>query len=240
MRLSWVDPFGNDIKFVDGDQEVDGVTRPGENFSCKAELVCIGLAAFTEHCGIEVTDEKGKRNYHVVSPNGGLRPDRFTGKRDTCDVSDVGPGRIIPPFFNYKWRIVETWRDPSGGLCNCVDRITALIKSKKLRYELRPSNTILEQFGKAKFSCVSSSSCNSNYTTHCVMKKCGIDSNRNSGFFAPGWNHRMKKCTDFNWRPGNDKRSGRCACTCNKWETIDDSWCADAPAAPVVLPVPKP
>jgi hypothetical protein len=97
---------------------------------------------------------------------------------------------------------------------------------------------------------MSTTSCNSNYTTHCMMKKCGVDSKRNWGRTAPGWDHRMKTCKAFSSIPAISTLSnplypsfrppGSCGCVCKKWELIDDEWCADEPQEPIIQADPRP
>ncbi len=179
---------------------------------CKIELVCTKLIGPVEHCGVEVTDAQGKRYFHVVSPTAGLLG-------DTCDVKDTGAGRINTPIGVAPWVVKQTWHDPTGATCGCIERIAGLIRSKFLRYEAIPSNTTMVNIDRV---CKSHSTCNSNYTTKCILRKCGLAPN--FGGLAPGWNHRMKKCTDFK---ETYIMGELCDCKCKKWETIDDSWCAD-------------
>jgi RHS repeat-associated protein len=219
------DPLG----FVDGMSLYRAYFVPGKtdpSGRCEVKLTCTNLAYPFEHCGIEVFHPNGTINrWHVHSPNAGL-----LGK-DTCNVQ---PTRIDTPIGVGPWRVVDTWKDPSGQLCNCLDRIAALIRSKKLPYWPTPKNSFLSH------ACKSTTFCNSNYTTHCMMKKCGIDSAKNTWRTAPGWNHRMMKCTKTSKiRPNYGSRTLGCRCKCDKWELIDEEWCAGAPANPTIKPEPK-
>lgn len=182
---------------------------------CRAFLVCTSLAFGLSHCGIEFEANGNRSFYHVVSPWAGL-----TGS-DFCDVRDLGPPRINTPF-KPEWYTVDVWDDPSGNLCNCIAREAKNIADRKLRYFFLPSN-----------SCAGESTCNSNYTTRCILSRCGIASllERLVGS-APGWNHRMKKCTSSSFEGPNCNN-----CICHKWETMDDDWCGDTPDYPRIMPL---
>ena len=187
---------------------------------CIVDLYCADLTAGVEHCGIEVTDANGTSYYHVVSPNAGVLGD------DTCDVKDTGPNRINTPTGIGPWRLVDKWEDATGALCKCVHDTAALIRSKKLPYFPVPAN----KTSRDGQSCKTESTCNSNYTTHCIMNKCGISSTTSTGRLTPGWDHRMKKCHTWR-RPSIFSMicGGECQCAEGGWSYIDTEWCGDAP-----------
>ncbi len=198
---------------------------------CKVQLVCADLGLGYEHCGIEVEDTSPKRYYHVITRYAGVLGS------DTCNVRDTGANRINTPIGVGNWRIEETWLDPSGVLCGCIDRIAELIQSKKLVYAPVPYNEVISGVG-----CRTQSYCNSNYTTHCIMKKCGIESSKDREKTAPGWNHRMKECPEDKMRRITPSPAASnfscpvCICEDDGWVTIDNEWCDDSPAVPKVKP----
>ena len=110
------------------------------------------------------------------------------------------------------------------AICSCIDSEAANITSRSLVYWPTPSNYLVPDGRDCKFK----TSCNSNYSTHCMMKRCGITAVRP---YAPGWDHRMSRCKNkapmpFRW--------GYCGCL--EWEPFDQDWCADAPNPPRIQP----
>jgi RHS repeat-associated protein len=190
--------------------------------SCQVKLVCVTLGGWHEHCGIETTTDNGRtwKRWHVNSPGGGI----FSA--DTCDVQ---PERITTPLWTNEWRDEGTWDDPTGQLCDCIDSEAANIRNRRLTYFPIPQNGIFYEstvgFG---VECKTYFACNSNYSTHCMMKRCGITANRR---FAPGWDHRIQKCTKLKpncWYANK--------CRCETWENADDDWCSDPPSPPRINP----
>jgi hypothetical protein len=137
-------------------------------------------------------------------------------------VKDTGPGRINTLIGVGSWEVEDTWTDPTGSLCECVRKQAANIRNRKLPYKAVPGN-----------NCDGKPTCNSNYTTHCIMSSCGISTSNVSGSWEPGWNHRMKECVA-------KFQTERCACHCFKWTEVDSGWCADTPNPPKLKPDPKP
>lgn len=185
--------------------------------SCTVKLVCVTLGGLAEHCGIETSTDGGAtwNRWHVVSPGAGIL------SLDTCDVQN---GRITTPIWTNPWREISTWQDPTGQLCSCIDSEAPNIRNRRLPYWPTPSNNMSTGWdGK----CYPNSPCNSNYSTHCMMKRCGITADRG---WAPGWDHRMSRCAKETKVP-----CGGCACL--KWEPIDQDWCGDAPNPPRYQPV---
>ena len=192
---------------------------PEGKAGCTVRLSCTTLGLVAEHCGIETSTDGGRtwHRWHVRSPGAGI----FTA--DTCDVRD---GRITTPIGTWPWRDEMEWIDPTGQLCGCLDREAVNIKKRSLVYFPNPSNYLEPEGDK----CKNRTSCNSNYSTHCMMKRCGITAERP---FAPGWNHRMSHCTEIVGKPF-------CwgFCGCNKWEPFDSDWCSDKPNPPVIQGTP--
>ncbi len=221
-RLASRDPIG----FGGGTRELYShlasnlLTSADPTGLCKVELRCTNLFPGIEHCGLEID---GKEFFHVYSPWGGLFG------LDTCDLSRNT--RVDTPFGVGPYRLVDTWLDPTGGLCNCIRKTASTITNKKLPYEPIPGAEV-DLFSQ---ECEARSFCNSNYSTHCLMSKCGIKSSRSTGRIAPGWDHRMKICTKKRY----ENLARQCkTCRCEKWENADGEWCADEPKSPIINPIP--
>lgn len=180
-------------------------------------LVCITLGVVSEHCGIETSTDGGStwNQWHVQTTASGI-----LGGTATCNVQD---GRINTPGWTNEWRTEGTWMDPTGQLCGCIDSEAANVRNRNLPYWPTPSNNMSTGWdGK----CYPNSTCNSNYSTHCMMKRCGITASRP---WAAGWDQRMSRCVK--------ERKFPCAgCACEKWEPVDQDWCGDTPNPPRIQP----
>ncbi len=184
-------------------------------------LTCTRLAVpGIKHCGIEVTETTGTTQFHVAAPNAGP-PDR-------CVITN---GRIAP--LGKEWlagyQTFSTWTDASGELCRCIRRSVLIFNAVNLPYFPVPFNDYM--WDKAKSRCVSVTTCNSNYATRCIMNRCGMELITENGgkpwwIDPPGWDFRVKKCTD-----GREVRIGVCAygfhfyCSCAKWDNVDEALC---------------
>ena len=179
---------------------------------CRVDLACVHLGlpgVGPRHCGLEVHEPNGITYYHVVAETMGFN------LQDRC-VFDTG--RIDPPGPDW-WYIVATWSDPTGSLCSCIRQKAATLVAAKLPYTPIPDNVICDG--------VMVGTCNSNYSTHCLMSACGIDHDFGGLFGAPiGWDHRIKKCIRF-------ERTGGC-CRCVETKEVDGEWCDPAPKNPNV------
>jgi RHS repeat-associated protein len=190
--------------------------------ACTVRLVCDHLGAGKEHCGIESSTDGGNSwtRWHVHSPNAGMP--NLGGAWDTCDVR---PSRVFINLFligqiPLEWHAYMEWNDPTGALCGCIDKEANNITSQNLPYWPVPENGVYHTGGwPGKSYCHVYKTCNSNYSTHCMMKRCGITADRPK---APGWNHRIKDCTEWE-KPCWYKNR----CRCKTWENIDDDWCAE-------------
>ncbi|MFN7731626.1 MAG: RHS repeat-associated core domain-containing protein [Pirellula sp.] len=189
------------------------ITNSDPSGNCTVRLVCTTLGLMFEHCGIETSVNGVNWNrWHVRSPWGGFGGDR-------CDVINkrIETPDWMGPMWN--WRIEAEWIDPTGTLCGCIDREAGAFP--KLPYFAKPSN-----------SCESYPTCNSNYTTHCMMKKCGITSDRP---WAPGWDHRMAECVKKRF-PCQASPTTVSNCVCDEWKVVDNNWCASKPNPPIISP----
>ncbi len=186
---------------------------------CSVELRCTNLVPGIEHCGLEIN---GSEFFHVFSPYAGAFG------LDTCDLSRNT--RIDTPTGVGPWRLVDTWNDPTGNLCDCIRSKAGAITKAKLPYKAIPEWEI----DLLSDECNQPAYCNSNYSTSCIMSKCGIVSQRDTGRSAPGWGHRMQYCSKKRYV---GSRHGCTSCRCDKWENKDGDWCADKPAVPTVNPV---
>jgi len=199
------------------------IAHPRRAHWCRVELVCTRLGApGVKHCGIEVTDSAGSDHFHVAAPNAGP-PDR-------CVFT---PGRIAP--LGQQWlthyETFSSWTDMTGKLCRCLRASVLIFNTANLPYTAIPVN-VYKWNGK---SCVSASSCNSNYATRCLMNRCGLRVITSGGWNPwwidpPGWDHRIHKCSI-----GKDVRVGICPytahlyCSCTKWVIADDFLCGFNP-----------
>jgi hypothetical protein len=121
---------------------------------------------------------------------------------DSCRV-DPRPatGRYFSPY-----RVFAEWSFADDKVCRCIKATSAAIPGGK--YHPIPGND----------PCGGPPTCNSNYVTKCLMNHCGLDFSWNWAWEPVGWDHRMAVCIDV-------RRTSTC-CWCNKWQTIDDTWCA--------------
>lgn len=182
---------------------------------CVVQLACVRLviSGGPKHCGIEVQDVLGISRYHVDN----------TASR--CDV--VSERVIAPNTRETDYYKVATWKDFTGQLCKCIHKAARRIHAAALDYAWIPSNDVASLQG-----CRTISTCNSNCTTNCIMKSCGIAYKK---WWLPpvGWNHRMKRCVSC--CPRMEDESGEEA-YCTKWVNNDLDWCADEPVFPKYRP----
>ncbi len=223
-RFTGRDPLGHaggkETFYSYCDSKAFSRTDPSGLASCKVKLICGTLAWPAEHCGIETSTDDGNtwKRWHVVSPGAGIL------SFDTCAVEDT-PNRIKTPFSGIEWRDEGTWLDPTGQLCECIDQAAANITSRDLPYYPLPENRVYWTGGwPGKSECHTTRACNSNYSTHCMMKRCGITAERP---YAPGWDHRMKICSKWETPCWYKNR-----CRCAEWSEEDGDWCAEKPNPP--------
>ena len=133
-------------------------------------------------------------------------------------------GRIVAPFTDEDdYYRVATWSDPTGRLCECISQKAEKLAAAQIPYTPIPKNTMNCWGGVID----TARTCNSNYSTHCLLSACGIEHEFGGLFGSPvGWNHRIKRC--IRWEV-----NGRC-CRCLKTELIDGDWCGPAPKDPNV------
>jgi RHS repeat-associated protein len=158
------------------------------------KLVGIGGVGIAEHCGLKITSPNGAvTRYHVP---GGL----------TCTLvaSPTQIGGISGSYFDRdKFNV-----DPA--ICDCIAADASRLQAANLPYSPIPSNN----------PCGGDPTCNSNYTTKCLLSHCGLQSTLDSAWFPPvGWGHRMKKCVRV-------ARTKQGCCVCVKWDPTDDAWCS--------------
>jgi len=207
---NFVDPSG--LKYGSPGGGRKPAPPPGPTCTVLLECVHLGLPFGPRHCGLNITDSKGSTPINV---GGGIGP----GAKCNIVYSQVffGAGGSYSP--QAAWTVPES-------VCKCIRDTAVQINAQNLPYVPVPGNS----------DCGAEPSCNSNYTTKCLLSNCGLSTNQYSvGFplgFAPfGWNHRMKKCTsvaDYNPRCGG--------CFCRKWESVDDAWCSPPAGAAVIPP----
>jgi RHS repeat-associated protein len=197
-------------------------TIPSLNPVCQVQLACarIGPGIGPKHCGLEIKDRHGIARFHV--PFG-----------QTCRIID---GRVTVEwvFSERNYYVVASWGDSSGWLCQCVRATVDAINRNHVNmpYSPIPYNKCFPQGG-------SYSTCNSNYTTHCLMKSCGIDFRNWIPFFKPvGWNYRMTECLSSHLEEYRDSPvdvgdigEKKCKCVCDLSVPIDEGWCADSSTA---------
>jgi RHS repeat-associated protein len=143
---------------------------------CTVELWCVNLVAWLgpKHCGIEINDGAVPNIFHVHGwPSGA-----------TCNIKSTRVSTFISGSY---WK-QATWTVPKAK-CTCIRNTAALITASLLPYRAAPGN---EPCGV--------SSCNSNYSAHCLLKHCGVTAGYagwSAGGTPVGWNHRMKECLDL-------------------------------------------
>jgi hypothetical protein len=177
-----------------------GLQAPTGSGSCKVELRCTKLAApfGPKHCGIRITDSMGTLDIHV---GGGF------GVSAKCNIVNFEVHFIRERPYGTQ----TTWME-SQDVCKCIREKSQLINSKNLPYQFVPTKDCEGE----------GSTCNSNYVTNCLLKKCGLSYDAwATGGTPVGWNHRMTKCLARSYQGGD-----QCVCICTKEETIDDEWCA--------------
>jgi hypothetical protein len=119
---------------------------------CRVQLVCVFLAPFVKHCGLEVFDSTGVNRYHVPAPDAG-----FAG--ELCQVKTA---RIKPLGFEFSYYKYQEWSDPSGKLCECIHAKVRALNAAKMPYAPIPRNELQGS------ECKNMRWCNSNYATSCL------------------------------------------------------------------------
>jgi hypothetical protein len=102
-------------------------------------------------------------------------------------------------------------------VCDCIrgqeNRINAFfIAGQAEIYQLYPEND----------PCGGEPPCNSNYSAQCLLRGCEI--RVNPGVDAPGYKHRMQKCTAVSVFIVPFVGGG-CHCTCSSWTIVDKRIC---------------
>ena len=185
------------------DQRAPGPGRCTINVVC-ARLVLGIFGLGPKHCGIETVDSRGiARVFHV-----------FSG---TCAVYPKRPQLGLTGDYFVAASFVGTDRD-----CACIADTAALITSRGLPYEPVPSN---DPCG------LSASTCNSNYTSKCLLRNCGLgDVDWSTSWFGTpvGWDHRMSTCVVPKVILHGEK-SCATECKCLEWRSDDTRWCGPPP-----------
>lgn len=178
-----------------------------ERATCNVELECMNFTFLggPEHCGLKlVFSRDDTRCYHVLGP-------------PTCDPCSGRPRvPIIGGDYLSRGSVIV-----DHTVCQCIEETADRIRRQKLPYSPIPGND----------PCGGKPSCNSNYTTKCLLSFCGVgDKFGTEWWFDPvGWNHRMKTCIDVE-QPSPSVATPNPAgkgCCCLEWRTDDDSWCSE-------------
>ena len=174
-------------------------------------LDCISMSG-PDHCGIALKYYSNKKIVTWYLHSLGLVHPQ--GKKHGCHVMAFNNRRE----GDYKFYRIMT---VPSSTCRCIlDARVALndfMDNGGDNYQILPRN-----------SPCSAPGCNSNYTTKCLLRKCGVDGI--PPFSAPGWHHRMKRCLDYDVYvyPDESGATGEGTAVCHEWTTIDTAWCGPA------------
>jgi RHS repeat-associated protein len=176
-----------------------------KNSKCIIKLVCAKTTGWFRHCGVEIADAGGEKQFHV--------------QFGSCEIKYER--KLIAQNPWYDWEEYETW-DVPAKYCKCIRDQVYLINmyvAKKYKYGVPPANC----------ACYPPT-CNSNYIARCLLRGCDLG-HMVGGEFKPlgwpwgwispiGWDHPMKECLERSSTLGVPG--------CREWKTIDTLWCGPA------------
>ncbi|HMO16440.1 MAG TPA: RHS repeat-associated core domain-containing protein, partial [Pirellulaceae bacterium] len=187
-----------------------------QNNKCRIGLDCVNiLGRMGVHCGIIMENHSGTSNANttILHAWGWYHPGG-----NSCKVSTGRSPGAKPSSYYQHWLGAF-----DQSVCDCIVNKVASFNNfiESFEYQLSPRNTCMSVF---KGSIVTKSTCNSNYSAHCLLRGCGLGIEWSSP--PIGWNHRIEKCVEvYPQISVPDVLTVTPCCNCKRWEVIDEHVC---------------